>query len=151
MSNTERYLWYACYGSNLRAERFEIYLTGGSLRINDHTVTEKGCRDKRPPQASEVARIPYRLVFAGQFKKWENKSAAFLDLSHKEHNLQTFEQENAQIHQSEQPAKPLQEEMQLSFFDAVPDPVLTRLRNVDLMNTTPSQALQLLEELKEKL
>ena len=41
MSNTERYLWYACYGSNLRAERFEIYLTGGSLRINDHTVTEK--------------------------------------------------------------------------------------------------------------
>lgn len=69
----------------------------------------------------------------------------------KEHNLQTFEQENAQIHQSEQPAKPLQEEMQLSFFDAVPDPVLTRLRNVDLMNTTPSQALQLLEELKEKL
>ena len=90
MSNTEKYLWYACYGSNLRAERFEIYLTGGSLRIDDHTVTEKGCRDKRPPQASEVARIPYRLVFAGQFKKWENKSAAFLDLSHKEHNLQTI-------------------------------------------------------------
>ena len=46
MSNTERYLWYACYGSNLRAERFEIYLTGGSLRIDDHTVTEKGCREK---------------------------------------------------------------------------------------------------------
>ena len=90
MNNTTQYVWYACYGSNLSAERFGIYITGGSLRIGDHTITEKGCRDKQPPQASEVGRIPYRLVFAGHFAKWENKSAAFLDLTHKEHNLKTI-------------------------------------------------------------
>ncbi len=89
MSSTEEYVWYACYGSNLSAERFGIYITGGSLQIDGHTVTEKGCRDSRPPQASEIGRIPYRLVFAGHFEKWENRSAAFLDLTHNEHDLQT--------------------------------------------------------------
>ena len=85
----QEYVWYACYGSNLREERFGIYITGGSLTIGGHTVTEKGCRDSSAPLASEICRIPYRLVFAGHFEKWENKSAAFLDLSHREHNLKT--------------------------------------------------------------
>jgi DNA mismatch repair protein MutS len=42
-------------------------------------------------------------------------------------------------------------ERQMSLFDFAPDPVISRLREVDLMNTTPSQALALLEELKEYL
>lgn len=41
-----------------------------------------------------------------------------------------------------------EEQMQLSMFDVLPNPVLQRLRETDLMNTTPSQALKLLEELK---
>ncbi len=90
MSNTNQYVWYACYGSNLSAERFGIYITGGSIRVDGHTVTEKGSRDRHVPAASEVGRIPYRLVFDGHFEKWENKSAAFLDLTHKEYNLQTI-------------------------------------------------------------
>ncbi|MBQ6495580.1 MAG: DNA mismatch repair protein MutS [Firmicutes bacterium] len=45
----------------------------------------------------------------------------------------------------------LQQEMQLSFFDAVPNPVLQKLRSLDLMDTTPSQALRILEELQELL
>ena len=89
MNGTEEYVWYACYGSNLNADRFGIYIAGGSLEIGGHTVTEKGSRDRRPPRSSEVGRIPYRLVFAGQFAKWENKSAAFLDMTHRDHNLQT--------------------------------------------------------------
>ena len=48
-------------------------------------------------------------------------------------------------------AKSAQQEMQLSFFDAVPSPVLQRLRSLDLMDTTPSQALKILEELQELL
>ena len=44
-----------------------------------------------------------------------------------------------------------QQEMQLSFFDAVPNPVLQKLRSLDLMDTTPSQALRILEELQELL
>lgn len=43
------------------------------------------------------------------------------------------------------------EEHQLSFFELAPDPVITKLRNLDLMDTTPSQALKILEELKELL
>ena len=45
----------------------------------------------------------------------------------------------------------VQEEAQLSFFDAVPNPVLQKLRSLDLMDTTPSQALRILEELQELL
>lgn len=52
---------------------------------------------------------------------------------------------------NEEPAAPLQQEMQLSFFDAVPSPIVQKLRSLDLMDTTPSQALKILEELQESL
>lgn len=45
----------------------------------------------------------------------------------------------------------VQEEVQLSLFEAIPDPIISKLRSLDLMNTTPSQALKILEELKEQL
>ena len=41
------------------------------------------------------------------------------------------------------------EEEQLSFFTSRPDPVKEKLKNLDLMHLTPSQAFQILEELKE--
>jgi len=44
---------------------------------------------------------------------------------------------------------PACEERQLSFFELAPDPIITKLRDLDLMDTTPSQALRILEELKE--
>ncbi len=58
-------------------------------------------------------------------------------------------QEAAKV--NEEPAAPLQQEMQLSFFDAVPSPIVQKLRSLDLMDTTPSQALKILEELQESL
>lgn len=42
-------------------------------------------------------------------------------------------------------------EMQLSLFASIPDPMVCRLKSLDLMNTTPSEALKILEELKEQL
>ena len=42
-------------------------------------------------------------------------------------------------------------ETQLSFFETIPDPVRMKLENLDLMNTTPSKALEILEELKRNL
>ena len=42
-------------------------------------------------------------------------------------------------------------EYQVSLFDFAPNPIKERLREIDLMNTTPSQALAILEELKEYL
>ncbi len=43
------------------------------------------------------------------------------------------------------------EEEQLSLFSLAPDPVTEKLRSIDLMETTPSQAFKILEELKEIL
>lgn len=40
---------------------------------------------------------------------------------------------------------------QLSLFDLTPDPIIKRLRDIDLMNVTPSEAIKILEELKSKL
>lgn len=48
-------------------------------------------------------------------------------------------------------ASEVREEHQLSFFELAPDPLVTKLRNLNLMDTTPSQALRILEELKELL
>ena len=43
------------------------------------------------------------------------------------------------------------EQEQLSLFAQIPDPVTERLRNLDLMDTTPSQALKILEDIKKYL
>lgn len=43
------------------------------------------------------------------------------------------------------------QEVQLSLFQSIPDPIIIKLRSLDLMDTTPSQALKILEELKEQL
>jgi DNA mismatch repair protein MutS len=39
---------------------------------------------------------------------------------------------------------------QISFFSFAPNPVVERLKALDLMNITPSQAFGLLEELKRR-
>lgn len=68
--------------------------------------------------------------------------------------------DNAQIHldslgsdmaENTEVVKDNTSETQLSFFETVPDPVKKKLAELDLMNTTPSQALKILEELKEKI
>ena len=43
------------------------------------------------------------------------------------------------------------EDVQMSLFDLTPDPIIRRLRELDLMNVTPSEAIKILEELKTKL
>ncbi len=44
-----------------------------------------------------------------------------------------------------------EQEVQMSLFSAIPDPIIMKLKSLDLMDTTPSQALKILEELKEQL
>ena len=51
------------------------------------------------------------------------------------------------VPEAAQPAE-LREGEQLSLFSLAPDPVTEKLRNIDLMETTPSQAFKILEELK---
>ncbi|MBE6031830.1 MAG: DNA mismatch repair protein MutS [Clostridiales bacterium] len=55
--------------------------------------------------------------------------------------------EASMIRETTETAKP--ESEQLSFFDFAPNPVVDRLRALNLMEITPSQAFAILEELKE--
>lgn len=45
----------------------------------------------------------------------------------------------------------VQEELQISFFTPGPNPVAERIRSLNLMEITPSQAIGILEELKEAI
>ena len=42
-------------------------------------------------------------------------------------------------------------ETQLTFIESIPDPIKQKLQTLDLMNTTPSEALKILEDLKKKM
>ena len=44
---TDKYVWYACYGSNLSKERFLFYVKGGFCKLNNKDY--KGCADKSEP------------------------------------------------------------------------------------------------------
>ncbi|QNG35223.1 histone deacetylase [Geodermatophilaceae bacterium NBWT11] len=69
-------VWYAAYGSNTLASRFDCYLRGG--RPAGGARTYPGCRDTAPPRASTALRVPGRLVFGGTSTVWGG-GMAFLD------------------------------------------------------------------------
>lgn len=69
-------VWYAAYGSNTLAARFDCYLRGG--RPAGGARTYPGCRDTAAPRASVALRVPGRLVFGGVSTVWGG-GMAFLD------------------------------------------------------------------------
>ncbi len=69
-------VWYAGYGSNLRRDRFMLYLTGGHIEGRDRG--HHGARDATPPVGHEVGRIPHRLHFGGESRRWGG-GVAFVD------------------------------------------------------------------------
>lgn len=71
-------VWYAAYGSNLLRERFELYLSGGSLSGVATRAVHQGARDSSPPAGARIARIDHQLRFAGQSPRWGG-APAFLD------------------------------------------------------------------------
>lgn len=71
-----RLVWYASYGSNLNAERFACYITGG--RPSGATRTSKGARDKSPPLDSVALKFSHQLYFSGKSRIWGG-SPAFID------------------------------------------------------------------------
>lgn len=64
MKKNER-VWYACYGSNLCAERFMRYI--------------ERCADRTPPSDSKPVEMPHRMYFAKASAKWDNKAVAFVE------------------------------------------------------------------------
>ncbi|MEN2777377.1 hypothetical protein ABCY62_20355 [Acetivibrio clariflavus] len=74
---SEKYVWYACYGSNILKERFMHYIKGGECRFNG--AHYNGCKDKSDPLDERPFAIPHKLYFGKKSHKWENGGVAFLD------------------------------------------------------------------------
>ena len=72
-----KYVWYACYGSNLNTHRFLCYIKGGICSYNGYYY--EGCTDPTLPLADGPIKIPHRLYFAKHAPKWDNQGVAFLD------------------------------------------------------------------------
>ena len=68
-------VWYACYGSNLCAERFRYYIEGGLCPLNNRPY--KGCSDKTLWRASRVQRFKGKRYFAQSSGTWGGKGVAF--------------------------------------------------------------------------
>lgn len=71
----ESLVWYAAYGSNLRAARLGCYLRGGTpagaLR------RYPGCRDRTPPRATAAVMLPGRIYFALESAVWTGGMAFY--------------------------------------------------------------------------
>ena len=71
--------------------------------------------------------------------------------------LECLEENSAQVSLTEQTqsagalSKGKPEEEQISFFIPQQSPVVEKLKKLDLMDVTPSQAIRILEELKEEI
>lgn len=61
-------VWYVAYGSNMRAARFDCYLSGGRPRGAQRTYA--GCRDPSPPRRDVGIELAGGLTFAGTSRVW---------------------------------------------------------------------------------
>ncbi len=69
-------VWYAAYGSNLLAERFEVYLRGGSY--GERGTIHQGARDATPARGWRLLEVDHQLRFARESRRWGG-GVAFLD------------------------------------------------------------------------
>ena len=76
MTGTEK-VWYACYGSNLSADRFKSYIVGDINPANG--IPEYGCTDKSLWTNEKVKTFPGQLYFAKSSRKWDYGGVAFID------------------------------------------------------------------------
>jgi len=65
---TDDLVWYVAYGSNLRAARFNCYISGGRPRGARRTYL--GCRDQSPPRRDDGIHLAGGLTFAGSSTVW---------------------------------------------------------------------------------
>ena len=65
---TDDLVWYVAYGSNMRAARFNCYISGGRPRGARRTYL--GCRDQSPPHRDVGIHLTGGLTFAGRSRVW---------------------------------------------------------------------------------
>jgi gamma-glutamylcyclotransferase (GGCT)/AIG2-like uncharacterized protein YtfP len=69
-------VWYACYGSNISAERFSYYILGGTCPHNGKPYD--GCADKTLWKSSMIAEISGRMYFGNHSRSWQGGVSFFL-------------------------------------------------------------------------
>ena len=77
--STPEYVWYAAYGSNLSAQRFGYYISGGSP--DGASRVYPGCRDHEPPSGDRPAVLAHEMYFGGRSQNWGG-AVAFIDPNH---------------------------------------------------------------------
>ena len=75
-TNDDTLVWYACYGSNLKRERFMCYVKGGPPEGSQ--AVHKGCSNKREPRDEKPIEINHRLYFSKNSPLWGGGGVAFI-------------------------------------------------------------------------
>ncbi|MGM7646192.1 histone deacetylase [Nocardia sp. JW2] len=70
-------IWYAAYGSNMCAARFDYYRLGGTPPGTDHLYA--GFRDPTPPAKTTALTVPGTVYFAWQSPVWTGGVAFYTD------------------------------------------------------------------------
>lgn len=98
-----------------------------------HKIIEGSASRSYGIHVAKLAGVPAALLerASEKLEELENGQSVTLDVKHAETGNQS----------------PVEEE-QISFFGFAPNPVVERLKAIDLMNLTPSEAFKILEELK---
>lgn len=77
--DSDPYVWYVSYGSNLLSERMKYYIHGGECYLNNSNY--RGCVNKENPTDSKAVRIPYDMYYANSSGSWNGSAVSFLDVS----------------------------------------------------------------------
>lgn len=70
-------VWYACYGSNIREERFMCYIQGGTPP--GALKNFSGCKDTTEPKDTGQIIIDHEMYFARESPTWNGGGICFLD------------------------------------------------------------------------
>ncbi len=80
MTDLDRPVWYASYGSNLLRRRFLAYLEGGAVPRSTDGGLQRGSRDTSLPTADQPFELRHQLLFAHSAARWGDGAVAKLSL-----------------------------------------------------------------------
>lgn len=112
-----------------------------------HKIVEGSASRSYGIQVARLAGIPESLLERAEDKLSELEEKGSLISNDERDNSE----KTVKYKIPEQEKTKAAEDVQMSLFDLTPDPIIQRLRELDLMNVTPSEAIKILEELKRKL
>ncbi len=113
-----------------------------------HKIVEGSASRSYGIQVARLAGIPEDLLERAEHKLYELEEGKTAVRKETEEN-DLYELKPRSHAKASKVAEPV--EAQMSLFDLTPDPIISRLRELDLMNITPSEAIKILEDLKRKI